>query len=151
MQREQTSTLGTPTPDRRPWLMTAATAALLVAAAIGVWRTADRREGTTTTAVEQTTAATAPAPAAGQAVATRSDALTVYVVGSAEEAARLTDALRAGDQILGQLGQPPFNAQVAVAASAEAEAAIVRAHGEVEAIRASMGLPPFALVNLRSR
>jgi hypothetical protein len=151
MQRQHTATLRPSRQDRRSWLIAACSAALVAAVAVGTWQTVVRREGTTPTAVQPTTASTAPAPATRDAVAPRSDALTVYVVGSAEEAARLTDALRAGDDLLAYQGQPPFNAQVVVAASAEEEAAIVRAHGELDNVRASMGLPPMALINLRAR
>ena len=56
-----TATLRPLSQDRRPWLIAACSAALLAAVAVGTWQTVARREGTTTTAVEQTTAVTAPA------------------------------------------------------------------------------------------
>lgn len=151
MQRQQTATVRPGRQDRRPWLIAACSAALLAAVAVGTWQTVARREGTTTTPVEQTTASTSLAPAVRHAVTARSDSLTVYVVGSEEEAARVTAALRAGDEILAQLGQPPFAAQVVVAATAEEWDSIAWANAEAEAIRATMGLPPISVLDLRAR
>ena len=150
MQRQHTATLRPSRQDRRPWLTAAVGAALLAAVAVGTWQTVAQREGTTTTAVEQTTAATAPAPAAERAAAARGDAMTVYMVGSAAEAARVTDALRAGDNILAQLGQAPFAAQVVVAATPAEEDFTAWATAEADAIRATLALPPISLIDLRA-
>jgi hypothetical protein len=153
MQRQDTSTLRTRIQDRRPWLMTACTVAFVVAAGVGVWRTVDHREGTTTTTVDQPVAVSTAAPAARDAFARQSgaDSLTVYLVGSEDEAAHLTDALRAGDQILGTLGQPTFAAQVVVVASAEEGEFIARANADADAIRMQEGLPPITVIDLRPR
>lgn len=150
MQRQYTATLRPSRQGRRSWLMAACSAALLAAVAVGAWQTVARREGATSTTVAQTTAGRVPSAATRRAAAP-SESMTVYLVGSAEDAARLTDALVTGDQILGQLGRPPFNAQVVVAASAEEGAATVRAYADADAIRAGMGLPPIALIDLRSQ
>lgn len=154
MQRQHTATLRSTRPDRRPWLMAACSAALLAVVAAGAWQTIARREATTTTTFQQTSAATAPAPvpaSVARHIATpRDDAMTLYVVGSAEEATRLTETLLSGDTILAQLGRQPFNVQVLVAASPEEEAAIIQANAEADNIRAGMGLPPISLINLRA-
>src|SRR5215204_118994 len=99
MQRQHTATLPPSRQDRRPWLIAACSATLLAAVAVGTWQTIAHREGPTTTAVDRATVASAPASAARPATAARSDAVTVYMVGSAEEAERITDALTAGDTI----------------------------------------------------
>jgi len=151
MQRQHTATLHPSRQDRRPWLIAACGAALLAAVAVGIWQTVDRREGTTTTAVEQGTAAPAPTSATRPAVAAGGDALTVYVVGSAEEAARLTDALRAGNQVLGSMGRAPFAAQVVVAATPEDADFTAWTTAQADAIRPSEGLPPISLIDLRAR
>jgi hypothetical protein len=154
MQRQHTATVRTRTQDRRPWLITACTVALLAAAAAGLWRVAGQHEGATTTPADQAAAVSAPASAARNVYTTRSPAdtpLTVYVVSSEHDAMRLTDALRAGDTILAQFGRQPFAAQVVVAGTPEEADFIARANAEADAIRASMGLPPMLVIDLRSQ
>jgi hypothetical protein len=151
MQRQHTATLRTRTQDRWPWLLTACAVALAAAAALGLWQTVDHRQHPASPAVEQPATVTAAAPAARDPLATRRDAdrpLTVYIVGSEDEAAHLTGALRAGDQILTALGQPTVGAEVVVAGSPEGADFIAWAIAQADAVRMSIGLPPIAVIDL---
>ena len=137
-------------PNRRPWLAAAGGAALVVAVAVATWQNAAHRER-----MGSTVSASGPAAVASRPATTRTDTVTathaVYVVGSADEAARLHDTIAAGNEILNQFGTPPFTASVLVAASAAEEAALQQATADVDAYRAAMGLPPLPVIVLRGK
>jgi hypothetical protein len=153
MNQHLTSTVaGTRKSVRKPHFVAAcgAALALTLAAGIGTWQTVAHREGTGTTVVEP--AAAPIAPAARTAATTTGDPTsTFYLVGSQDQAAQVQAAIDDGNRILNQFGKPPFNAQVVVVASAEEEAILLQGLSDADAIRASLGLPPLPLIDLRAR
>jgi hypothetical protein len=150
-----TSTLGTPIRQRhKGWskiLVAGGAAVLAVAAGIGVWRTVDRPETVSTTVAEPAGAETATIPAPTAGISPIDASPTIYIVGSDAEATRVLEAIKDGNRILDQFGRPHFTAQVLVVASAEEAGAIVAAHAEINAHRASMGLAPIELIHLRAQ
>jgi len=127
-------------------------AALVLAAAAGLatWQGIARRE-TSAPVTESSVVAIAPATAQLAGATPLSTDLTVYLVGSQSEAARVMGVIAAGDRLRDQFGNPPFNAQVVVVTSAEEEAAIERAHADTNSYRAGMGLPALESIDLRAR
>jgi hypothetical protein len=155
MQRNLTSTIaGAPKQGRKLSPVVIGGAALVLAAVAGVatWQGIAQRDGAQTTATDPvvaqvTTSATQPVSAA----LLRSDQLTVYMVGSQAEATRVMDTIAEGNRLLDQFGKPAFNADVIVITSAAEEEWVLRANAESDSIRASMGLPPMKVIDLRGR
>lgn len=151
LQHSTTTFRNRPT-GRRTLLAAALGAALLTAAAAGLWQNAAHRDTATSPIAELTSAPVAPVfrPAAsiGSSIA---NTFTVYLVDSAEEAARVTDTINHGNSILGQFGRPAFKAGVFVVGTAEEAVEIAWANAEADNIRAGMGLPPITVIDLRPR
>ena len=82
---------------------------------------------------------------------TPSDDLTVYMVGTQAEATRVMETIAEGNRLLDQLGKPPFNADVMVVTSTTEEEAVLRGNADADNIRASMGLSPITMIDLRGR
>lgn len=143
-----------PSARRRNRLMAAAAVLVLIAAGAGVWQMAALREGGS----QMTARSDVPVPPVAATTAVKAapapaswSTLTVYLAGSAEEAARMEEALAQSDSILAQFGRPPLHAWVLVAASAEEEMAHRQAIADADAGRAGFGLPPVTVVDLRAR
>jgi hypothetical protein len=151
MQLPHTSTLPRRRAQgRRPWL-TAGTAVLLAIAAAGTWQTVAQRGSaphtpsttSSTTSTTSSTSSTGTGPSAGTA--------TVYLVGSPEEAMRVQAALDERDAVLRQFGRGAMATQVLAVTAAADAARIAQAQADADAIRATLGLPPLPLIDLRSR
>jgi hypothetical protein len=149
MQLPHTSTLPRRRAQgRRPWL-TAGTAVLLAIAAAGTWQTVAQRGSaphtpSTTSSTTSTTSSTGTGPSAGSTA-------TVYLVGSPEEAMRVQAALDERDAVLRQFGRGAMATQVLAVTAAADAARIAQAQADADAIRATLGLPPLPLIDLRSR
>ena len=154
MQRNLTSTIaGAPTQGHKPSPVIVGGAAVILAAAAVVagWQGVARRDGARTTVSDPVVAQVASNTVQGATVRPPSSELTVYLVGSQAEAARVLGVIAEGDRLLDQFGKPPFNAQAIVVTSAEEETAVMGATADTDAIRASMGLAPLAVIDLRAR
>ena len=142
----QTATIATAPEQRRTRFLTAAAGAILAltaAAGIGAWQ-ASRGGGSET--------ATPPVVAVEQPIVARpvERAPTVYLVGTAAQAAAVQRGISEAAAIQAQLGESGTEDEVLLVASAEGEAAL-RLLTEQDAIRAELRLPPLHIVDLRTQ
>jgi hypothetical protein len=153
MQFPHTSTLTRRRAQgRRPWLTAVCGAALLAVAAAGTWQTlAQRGSATSTTGTGPAAGITAGIATRPFIDANRDSTPMLYLVGSPEEAVRVQAALDEREGVLKQFGGRPVPTRVLVVTAVEDEARIAQAQAEADVIRATLGLPPLPLIDLRSR
>ena len=140
----QTPSIAIPSPRRglghRLFLGLGA-AALAVAVGVGLWQV-ERRD--------TTDIATRPATLAPPAVARPLEsAPTVYLLGTAAQAAAVQRGIGEAAAIRAELGEHGAEDEVLLVASAEGEARL-RLLTELDAIRAERGLPPLRFIDLRA-
>jgi hypothetical protein len=143
----QTVPVAAPPKPRRTQFIIAAGAAVVISMAtgIGAWRAG----GDGGANVGEQPVAPLPAPTTPAARPAADTAPRYYLGASQEQAATLQAAMTEADMLLGAFGEVTVPAYVEVIDSAEAEAAFLQAVGEADNIRATLGLPPMRIVDLR--
>ena len=144
----QTASIAAAPKQRRTQFITAAAAAVLAlgaAAGLGAWQ-ASRYGGTSTA---QQPAASLPAPVQRAVVRAADTAPTYYLVASQAQATAVEAALEEANAVLVTSGEPTLAARVTMLDSAEAEAAFLAATSGDDAVRATLGLSPVRVVDLR--
>jgi len=136
-------------PGKAPMLI-AAGAALALIIGIVAWQIADRDDGTATTGTAPTAAEqpTGASRAASDAPATAEPAM-VYIVATEAEAERLQLAFADADNVRHQLGLPPLDVSVMVAATQDEHDQVLRLVAEINADRDAEGLGTHRVRDLR--
>lgn len=133
----------------KKWYLAIAIGAALAVAlttAIAI-RQSRGHSGTSTAAIATSAAPGVPQPATRTG---NDDTPTVYLTGSADEAARLQRAFDFGNDLRAQSGEYAMSVTILTVGSAEEETRILQAITEADAIRGSGGLSTTKVVDLRA-
>jgi hypothetical protein len=127
----------------------AAAGAIMAAAIAATAGLATSRGGSS---VETAPVVDAPAAAGrAQTVGRAAPVLTIYMVGTLEEATVLRGRLDEAEAITASLGLAPFHGELVAVETAADEERLMIAVNHVDMVRAGMGLPSTKVIDLRAR